>query len=129
MIREDNRGAIGDTLPPILERLNIDAKQWLYVSTHFESRFKRFVGSIHQLEKACDRLGKRWVCGMLACRQYFSHRIGSHGSHWIYAWTGEATARSVRVAPAFPFVFATSPTFHPISTGQAGLELWIVKFR
>ena len=40
-IRHDKRGAIPHHLPPILERLNIDQKEWLEYSTKFEQLFYR----------------------------------------------------------------------------------------
>ena len=36
MVRDDKRGAIGQQLPPILERLNIEPKTWLKHATAFE---------------------------------------------------------------------------------------------
>jgi putative transposase len=44
-IRKNKRGAIDYDLPPILERLNIPAEEWLTSSQHFEKvihrRFRR----------------------------------------------------------------------------------------
>ncbi len=40
VLREDKRGSIPATCPPILERLQIDPKHWLYMTQEFESRFK-----------------------------------------------------------------------------------------
>jgi len=39
MIREDKRGAIKESLPPILERLQIDQQEWLINATQFETRY------------------------------------------------------------------------------------------
>ncbi len=57
IIREDKRGSIPNHLPPILSRLSIEAKQWLYMTQHFESKFKGFVGSWYNLKKAYQQLG------------------------------------------------------------------------
>ena len=70
-IREDKRGAIDENLPPILERLNIEAKHWLFLTQHFESRFKRLVGTAYQLKQACEKLGYQRVPGMKNCKTYF----------------------------------------------------------
>ena len=43
--------------PPILERLNIEPKHWLYLTKHFESRFKGLVGTAYQLKQVCEKLG------------------------------------------------------------------------
>ena len=43
IIREDKRGHIKQTTPPILERLVVDNKDWLLTSSKFENIFnKRF---------------------------------------------------------------------------------------
>ena len=70
-IREDKRGAINNKLPLILERLAITPKQWLYLSTRFESRFKNLVGTAHRVEAACVSLGQQWCHGIRACRVAF----------------------------------------------------------
>jgi hypothetical protein len=36
--------------PPILERLQVDPKHWLYMTQHFENRFKGLVGSSYALK-------------------------------------------------------------------------------
>ncbi len=38
-IREDKRGYVSHTLPPILNRLGLDQQSWLHASTQFESRY------------------------------------------------------------------------------------------
>ena len=40
-IRDDKRGAIRQTLPPILQRLTIEKEQWLINSTQFEAQYPR----------------------------------------------------------------------------------------
>jgi hypothetical protein len=58
-ILEHKRGYIPSDQPPILERLQIDPKHWLYMSEHFESHFKRLVGMSNSLVAACRRLEYR----------------------------------------------------------------------
>lgn len=72
IIRDDKRGAIPASLPPILERLEIDAKQWLILTTKFESRFKRLVGCANQLKKAAVTLGYKRTPGLGICEAIFS---------------------------------------------------------
>jgi REP element-mobilizing transposase RayT len=59
VIREDKRGAIAEAVPPILERLDIDPKQWCYLTQHFESSFKGLVGTAFKLKQVCENLGYR----------------------------------------------------------------------
>lgn len=72
IIREDKRGAIPANLPPLLERLNIDARHWAYLSQHFESPFGNLVGAGCHVRKACEALGKQWVHGVKQCEELFS---------------------------------------------------------
>lgn len=67
-IRNDKRGAICGELPPMLERLNIDPRHWLYCSRHFESRFKGLVGTTFALKRACEALGYRRTPGANGAR-------------------------------------------------------------
>ena len=69
IIREDKRGAIAEGLPPILERLQIDPRYWLYMTQHFESRFKGLVGSAFKLKAACETLGYRRTPNLAACQE------------------------------------------------------------
>ena len=71
ILREDKRGAIDETLPPILARLNMEPKHWLYLTENFESRFKGLVGTAYQLKRVCEKLGYQRVPGMKNCKTYF----------------------------------------------------------
>ncbi len=57
IIREDKRGAIANNLPPILSRLNIAPKQWLMLTTRFESKFKSIVGRAETIKQKIKSLG------------------------------------------------------------------------
>jgi len=57
IIRENKRGAINQSLPSILERLNIDPGHWLYLSKHFESRCRGLVGTAYRVKAAVQQLG------------------------------------------------------------------------
>jgi len=51
IIRSDKRGHIGNTMPPILERLQITADQWRINTTQFETiHRKRFNRVTPQLD-------------------------------------------------------------------------------
>jgi REP element-mobilizing transposase RayT len=53
-LRTDKRGSINNDLPPILERLAFDNKNWTTLTTRFETQFSHWVGQ----EKAVRRLYK-----------------------------------------------------------------------
>jgi hypothetical protein len=72
ILREDKRGAIPARLPPILERLGIDPRHWVYMTRHFESRFKGLVGAVYQLRAACETLGYRRTPNLAVCRKLLS---------------------------------------------------------
>ena len=67
-LRTDKRGAIPDDLPPLLERLTIEPKHWLYMTQHFESRFKQFVGTAYRLKQVCQSLGYQRTVGFASCK-------------------------------------------------------------
>ncbi|MBL1275708.1 MAG: transposase [Ectothiorhodospiraceae bacterium] len=70
ILREDKRGAIPENMPPILGRLNIETKHWLYLSKNFESPFKGMVGSVEKLKQVCKNLGYVRTPGINGCKQY-----------------------------------------------------------
>jgi REP element-mobilizing transposase RayT len=72
ILREDKRGYIPEHIPPILQRLDMDARHWLYLTKNFEGPFKNLVGAACHVRKACDELGKRWTHGIRQCETLFS---------------------------------------------------------
>ena len=72
IMREDKRGYIPDHLPTILQRLDMDARHWLYLTKNFEQPFKSLVGAAHHVRKACEDMGKCWVYGISQCEKLFS---------------------------------------------------------
>ena len=71
-IREDKRGSIPEHLPPILERLAVEPRHWLYMARHFKSRFKGLVGTAYALKAACAKLGYRRTPNLAACSELLS---------------------------------------------------------
>jgi len=71
-LHPNKRGAIAADTPPILKRLDISPKHWLYLSRNFESRFKRLVGSAEVVRQVCAQQNKRWVHGLRDCQRYLS---------------------------------------------------------
>ena len=57
IIRDDKRGAIGESTPPILQRLDISTDHWIELSTEFESRFKGIAGSPQSIKALCAHFG------------------------------------------------------------------------
>ncbi|MEW8051438.1 MAG: transposase [Candidatus Thiodiazotropha sp.] len=71
-ILEHKRGYIPADQPPVLIRLQLDPKHWLYMTQHFESRFKGLVGASYKLKEACRRLGYRRTPNLSACKHYLT---------------------------------------------------------
>lgn len=71
ILRDDKRGAIDALLPPILERLNIEARHWGYMTQNFESHFKNLVGSVFKLKLACEQMGLQRTPGLAPCKECF----------------------------------------------------------
>ena len=61
IIRDDKRGAIPGNTPKVLDRLNIEAKNWLHSAQHFERSFKLFAGKMASVKAACEALGYRRI--------------------------------------------------------------------
>ena len=57
IISEDKHGAIAESAPPILQRLNISTNHWLDISTKFEERFKGIAGSKESIKALCTHFG------------------------------------------------------------------------
>lgn len=72
IIREDKRGYIPDNLPTILQRLDMNARHWIYLTNNFEQPFKNLVGAGYLVRKACEDIGRNWVHGISQCERLFS---------------------------------------------------------
>jgi len=70
-VRQDKRGTIDANLPPLLNRLNFKTENWLYLSTHFESKLKGLVGSVINLKVACEKMGYKRTVFKRCCEHYF----------------------------------------------------------
>ncbi|WP_045860217.1 hypothetical protein [Teredinibacter purpureus] len=70
-IREHKRGFIDNNLPPILERLNITSREWLTLTTQFESTFKSLVGCKAKLMLAAKVLGLKRRPAFANCEAIF----------------------------------------------------------
>ena len=71
-IRDDKVGSIDSRAEPILRRLSISPEHWVYLCTHFESRFKGLVGSAHSLKQACGHFKRQRIPNLSASTSLFS---------------------------------------------------------
>lgn len=65
-------GCISDKQPSLLDELNINQQHWLYMTQHFESRFKCFAGNVYRLREVCQKLGFQKTPGVSVCQYYLS---------------------------------------------------------
>ena len=72
IIRADKRGSIPAETPPILARLAIEPKHWLFLTTQFESKLKGLVGCAFAVKRAAEKLGYKRSPGISRCKTVFS---------------------------------------------------------
>jgi hypothetical protein len=70
-VRADKAGYIEDSQSPILERLSLDAEQWLTLTTEFEQHFSTAVGSDHMLQQFKQHTDHRRIRGMAKAKVLF----------------------------------------------------------
>ena len=69
--RKDKKGSIPAELAPILQRLQINADNWLETISEFDSRFTDVVGRVESMSKAAVRMGRRRLAGLLNASRAF----------------------------------------------------------
>ncbi len=62
-IAEGKRGHIENSLPNVLQRLDIDPKRWAILSTQLEQQYKRAIGSSLSMKLAAVTFKKNWFQG------------------------------------------------------------------
>jgi REP element-mobilizing transposase RayT len=72
IIRDEKGGFIPENIPPILQRLNQEPHNWLYLTQHFESKLKGLVGAVNRLKQVCGKMGYQRTPCLRSCQQYFS---------------------------------------------------------
>ncbi len=70
-VRKGKRGAVPESLPPLLSRLELDTERWLEVVKSFGKLFFRVAGKAGSLEKAARQAGRSYFHGIRACRRLF----------------------------------------------------------
>jgi len=58
-VRDDERGAIAEDLPPILERTCISRAAWLQLAKDFGTAFCTWIGQAEHVGRVCERGGQR----------------------------------------------------------------------
>jgi len=71
-LRDDKRGSIPGSTPPLLQRLHIEPQAWLQSTTRFETQFRNLVGRPAAVQGACARFGRKWAWGTSHCKAMFS---------------------------------------------------------
>jgi REP element-mobilizing transposase RayT len=72
-VRSDKRGAIDRRLPPIMQRLNVDAAAWQEVMRPSGNVFGRALGRLDHLRLHARALGQAWIRGMRQADRLFRH--------------------------------------------------------
>lgn len=70
-LKRGKRGAIPAKALPILERISIQPKNWIKLSTKFSYMFPRVAGKPELMYSAAGSCGRQWFKGVSAARQCF----------------------------------------------------------
>ncbi len=71
MLRDDKKGEIPADIPPILERLGIQANLWPELVTQYHDWFGHIVGSSKKLVERALETGRTWYRGHSHCAAAF----------------------------------------------------------
>jgi REP element-mobilizing transposase RayT len=71
IIREDKRGAIEPTMPPILQRLEISKNSWKELTLNFEAQFSHWVGSEQIVRKIYHNKKYQRIPKLRSCSSLF----------------------------------------------------------
>lgn len=69
--RADKRGAMDETLDPILTRLGVNPARWEQTSSTFGSMFQTAAGRTQAMRSRAERLGRKWLKGIRAAAEAF----------------------------------------------------------
>jgi hypothetical protein len=72
MVRSDKRGAIDNDLAPILQRIGARPESWIDTVSRFGTKFHVAAGQVSSLRKFAEKLGARWVKGLVNAQSSFA---------------------------------------------------------
>jgi REP element-mobilizing transposase RayT len=72
LLKADKRGAIDPDLAPILLRIGANPQTWQDTISRFGSGFRLAAGSLPNLRRFAEQLGRRWLAGVSMARAAFS---------------------------------------------------------
>ncbi len=64
LLRQDKRGAIAASAPPILAKLGLQERQWQHQVLGVESRYFRAIGCVDALIAKAKAMGQCWLKGL-----------------------------------------------------------------
>ncbi len=70
-LQADKPGTVPAHLQPVIQRLEIDAENWLETTSCFGKRFYRIAGVADKIQEAAAKAGKRFFKGLQAARVIF----------------------------------------------------------
>ncbi|HHI78609.1 MAG TPA: hypothetical protein ENK02_01370 [Planctomycetes bacterium] len=70
-VRIGKRGSVPESVPPLLERLELDTERWMEAVEGFGKFFFRVAGKAGSMAEAAAKAGRRSYHGVRACRRLF----------------------------------------------------------
>ena len=109
---EKKTGSIDGNAPPILLRIGIAPEHWIELCTHFEERFKGFVGSQHSLKNLISSFGLNRKTNHSNSRLLYCWRLARFSCHIYVDPTINELSLHGRVF--FPHQISDFPSFRPL---------------
>lgn len=75
-VRHDKRGYIPAHIAPLLERLQIDKREWVGSVRHLSRRFHRVIGAVERIRQYSRQAGRWWLKGLSGSRLLYEPLLG-----------------------------------------------------
>ena len=76
-VRKDKPGAIPANILSILERLQVNEKEWVNTVNHYGRHFYRIVGPVDLIRSISNKINRCWFKGLFQCKLLYKEKLTS----------------------------------------------------